>query len=88
MLKAIRQHQRKAIIIVAVVALLVMAVPMFAQDISTTTIQLSASDITPNLFQGANIILVSLGAVMFLIAGLSFGGRLLRFVVDAIRSFS
>lgn len=43
---------------IMILVLLVAAVPAFAQ--STTTIDISASSITPNLFLGANIILLAL----------------------------
>ena len=80
------QNNKKLVILTMVVVLLVLAaVPAFAQ--STSTIELDANTITPELFRGANIIIGALAAVMFLIAGLAFGSRILRGVVDAVTGF-
>ncbi len=59
-------------------------------DIGYTTVQttviptlaLQADVLTSGLFTGANIILLALGGIIFLLVGLAFGGKIL----DAIRN--
>lgn len=82
---AYRSNKKLVIFTMVAMMLILAAVPAFAQ--STTTIELDASTITPELFRGANIIIGALAAVMFLIAGLAFGSRILRGVVDAVTGF-
>lgn len=40
------------------------------------------------LFTGANMILLSLGTIVFLLIGFSFGGKILRAISDFIQRFS
>lgn len=54
---------------------------------STPALALDTDMITTQLFEGANIIIGALGVVMFLIAGISFGGRVMRYIVDAVTNF-
>ncbi len=53
----------------------------FAQAI---TLDIDTAEMTNRLFEGANIIIAALGAVMFLLAGFKLGGILIRGIVDAI----
>lgn len=53
----------------------------FAQEV---TLDIDTSEMTSRLFEGANIIIAALGAVMFLLAGFKLGGILIRGIVDAI----
>ena len=53
----------------------------FAQEI---TLDIDTTEMTNRLFEGANIIIAALGAVMFLLAGFKLGGILIRGIVDAI----
>lgn len=70
------------IVSLIVVLVLALAVPAFAQ--STTTLDITTSNITPNLFLGANIMITALLAIMMLVAGFSFGLGILKSVVGAI----
>lgn len=66
-------------------ALALLAAPMaatFAQ--STTTLEINSSDITNNLFTGANIIIGALLAVVMLVAGFKFGRGILEDIVSSI----
>ena len=75
---------KRMVVLLVVVLLLVTAVPTFAQSVSTTTLQIDQNLILPNLFQGANIILVALGAVVFLMAGFTFGVMVLRGILRVV----
>ena len=74
--------KKSTVAVVIVVVLMAFAVPVFAQ--STTTLDISTSNITPNLFLGANIMITALLGVMMLIAGLSFGMSVLMRIVGAM----
>jgi hypothetical protein len=70
------------IVSLVVVLLLALAVPAFAQ--STTTLDITTDNITPNLFLGANIMITALLAVMMLIAGFGFGLMVLKKIVSSV----
>lgn len=72
--------------LVAALALLIVASPTFAQT-PIPTLAIDADALQSGLFEGANIILVALGAVMFIIIGMTFGGRILSAIQSAITSF-
>lgn len=66
-------------------AFVLLAAPVaatFAQ--STTTLEINSSDITNNLFTGANIIIGALLAVVMLVAGFKFGRGILEDIVASI----
>ena len=52
------------------------------------TLALSADDMQTNLFSGANIILVALGSIFFMLIGFGFGAKILRAVGDFINRFT
>lgn len=68
------------LVVMAVFALGV--APAAAQD--PVTLDLDATELTNGLFNGANIIIAALGAIMFLMAGFRLGGILLRGIVNAV----
>lgn len=69
--------------ILVVMAVFALAVaPAAAQD--PVTLDLDAEELTNGLFNGANIIIAALGAIMFLMAGFRLGGILLRGIVNAV----
>lgn len=68
------------LVLLAVFALAV--APSHAQD--PVTLDLDATELTNGLFNGANIIIAALGAIMFLMAGFRLGGILLRGIVNAV----
>ena len=72
---------KKKYVVLLLVVLLVAtsATAAFAQTTpSTDTLDLDSTTILPNLFQGANIILLALGAIVFLMAGFTFGVTILK----------
>ena len=83
--KAYVANKMRVVLPVLMVMMLFAAVvaPSFAQD-PAPTLDLDAEEITDGLFSGANIIIGALGAIMFLLAGFSLGGILLRGIVSAI----
>lgn len=50
-------------------------------------LEVDADEMTADIFAGANIILVALGGIFFLVIGLSFGGMLIKFIGNAILGF-
>ncbi len=60
------------------------AVAAFAQT-PIPTLALDPDVVTTGLFSGANIILVALGGIIFLIIGLSFGGKILEAVRNMVQ---
>lgn len=52
------------------------------------TLAVNANQIQTGLFTGANTILLALGAIVFLLIGFSFGGKILRAISDFIQRFS
>lgn len=50
-------------------------------------LEVDADEMTSDIFAGANIILVALGGIFFLVIGLSFGGMLIKFIGNAILGF-
>lgn len=48
---------------------------------------LDGTTLTEGLFSGANVIIVALGAIMFLLAGFMLGGNILTSVVGIISRF-
>lgn len=80
---------RKLLVIVALALVLTfIASPAFAQTPpAIPTLAIDADTLQSGLFEGANIILVALGAVMFIIIGMTFGGRILSAIQSAITSF-
>ncbi|MCP4428892.1 MAG: hypothetical protein GY803_30785 [Chloroflexi bacterium] len=85
--KRLRQNPAQVLrvaIPVLMLALVFMgAVPSFAQT-EPPTLELDTDQMITGLFEGANIIIAALGAVMFLLAGFKLGGILIRGIVDAI----
>jgi type II secretory pathway component PulF len=82
-----KSHNKEQIFVIAllvVMLLMFIVIPTFAQ--STNTLDLDVSNITPNLFLGANIMIAALLAVMMLVAGLTFGMNILSRIVRAIVS--
>jgi hypothetical protein len=78
-----KAHSRYILpIALAAFFVLVAVEPSFAA--SAPTLDLDPDVVTAGLFDGANIILAALGAIMFLLAGFKLGGVLLRGIVDAI----
>lgn len=69
-------------ILVAVAVLVLAVAPAAAQE--PVTLDLDATELTNGLFNGANIIIAALGAIMFLMAGFRLGGILLRGIVNAV----
>lgn len=51
------------------------------------TLALDSGSLQSGLFEGANIILAALGAIMFLIIGMTFGGKILSAIQAAINGF-
>lgn len=88
-LVADKQRMRKYVVVVAALALIFVAGPAFAQATPEPipTLAINAEALQSGLFEGANIILVALGAVMFIIIGMTFGGRILSAIQSAITSF-
>ena len=85
MSKVFKKFSKKQLALALMVGLMVVsAVPTFAQ---TATLNLSTELIQNNLFSGANIIIGALGAIVFLLAGFSFGGRILRSIGDWVTNF-
>lgn len=76
--------RKKVFILCLVVVMLAVPVAAFAQ--STTTLDITTSAITPNLFLGANIMLAALLGVTMLIAGLSFGMGILMKLARSVTS--
>lgn len=52
------------------------------------TLAVNGDTMQTGLFTGANIILVALGGIVFLLIGFSFGGKILRAISDFIQRFS
>lgn len=77
--------RKKMLVMVMVVGLLVVsAISAFAQE--AVELQVDSSSITNNLFQGANIIIGALLAIMMLVAGFKFGRDILDQIVGSITS--
>lgn len=77
---------RKVLPVLFVAAMLiVMTVPAFAQ--ATDSLDIDTEDLQSGLFEGANVILGALGAIMFLLAGFRFGGSILRMIIDTVTGF-
>ncbi len=55
------------------------------QTTAIPTLALDPDVVTTGLFSGANIILVALGGIIFLIIGLSFGGKILEAVRNMVQ---
>lgn len=85
--------KRKQLVLFIALALVLMFVasPALAQTPDPTspipTLAIDSGALQSGLFEGANIILVALGAVMFIIIGMTFGGRILSAIQSAITSF-
>ena len=66
--------------------------PGYAIDASgmlpVPTIAINVNAIQSGLFTGANVILIALGTVVFLLIGFAFGGKILRMIADFIMRFS
>lgn len=75
--------KRYFVIALVVVMALVMVVPSFAQT-PVPTLALDSNQMQSGLFTGANIILVALGGVLFLIIGMTFGGKIIGMIQNAI----
>lgn len=83
-MKTLKKHRRRVLAVVMVMALLALSVvSAFAQ--STTTLDISTSTITNNLFTGANVILGALLGIVMLIAGFRFGSNILDKLAGAIK---
>ncbi len=65
-------------------AVALLAAPVANTFAQTATLDLDANTMTTNLFQGANIIIVALGAVMFLLAGFKLGTALLHGILNIV----
>ena len=74
----------KRFTLVLVVVVVALALPMAAFAQSTTTLDITTANITPNLFLGANIMITALLSIMMLVAGFAFGLGILKAVVGAI----
>lgn len=72
--------------IIAALLMLLIATASHAQAVPTLAVD--ADEIQTGLFTGANVILISLGAVVFLLIGFAFGGKILRMIADFIMRFS
>jgi hypothetical protein len=71
-------------------ALALLAMPVastFAQT-STTSLDINTADLQNGLFEGANVIIGALAAIMFLLAGFKFGARILKMIIDTVTNFS
>lgn len=67
-------------------ALLTTGVQMANAQVPTLAVDPDA--LQTGLFTGANIILIALGGIVFLLIGFSFGGKILRAISDFIQRFS
>ncbi len=79
--KFIEAHRIIPVLAVLAFALAVSGASAHAQT-PMPTLALQADVLTSGLFTGANIILLALGGIVFLLVGLAFGGKIL----DAIRN--
>ena len=76
-------------VLAVVVALAAGAGPAFAQtSVPTNTLMIDTTMITSGLFQGANIMILALGAVIFLMAGFKFGAQLMQGILRLIGNIS
>lgn len=82
-IRQVYMKNKKLVVIVSVMALLLISVVgAFAQE--TVELNVDSSSITSNLFQGANIIIGALLAIMMLVAGFKFGRDILEQIVSSI----
>lgn len=72
--------------VVPVLVLAVMVVAAGAASAQVPTLALDTAELQSGLFEGANIILVALSAIMFLLAGLAFGRNILNAIINAVKS--
>ena len=76
-------------VLAVVVALAAGAGPAFAQaSVPTDTLVLDADMVTSGLFQGANIMIMVLGTIIFLLAGFKFGVSIMQGILRLISNIS
>lgn len=75
---------RKKVFTTVFIVCLILVPVAVALAQSTTTLDITTANITQSLFQGANIIIGALLAVVMLIAGFAFGGKILDKVANAV----
>jgi len=81
--KYVERNRWIAVMAVVAFALAVSTVGAYAQTpVPLPTLALDPTVLTNGLFTGANIILVALGGIVFMLVGLAFGGKIL----DAVRN--
>lgn len=79
-------HRQVAVMAVLAFALFALTPGAFAQTpVPIPTLAIDGNALTSGLFQGANIILIALAGVVFLIVGLSFGGKILTAIQAMIQ---
>ena len=84
--KWFEQHSYVAVLAVLAFSLFVTGGSAFAQTpVPIPTLAIDGNALTAGLFQGANIILIALAGVVFLIVGLSFGGKILTAIQSMIQ---
>ena len=76
--------RKMTIAIVTVFVLALMAVPAFAQT-PPPTLALDPDTVQTGLFTGANIILIALGSIMFMLIGIGFGKKIFDSIGSAIQ---
>jgi hypothetical protein len=84
--KGDEMRKRKIFTALCLVVILLTVMVGIALAQSTTTLDITTDNITPNLFLGANIMITALLGVMMLVAGLAFGMGILTRLVNAIKS--
>lgn len=81
-MKTMKRNRRIVMAVLMAAMLLMLAVSAFAQV--TATLDINTGTITTNLFNGANVIIGALLAVVMLMAGFRFGSQILDRLVKAI----
>lgn len=64
------------------------ATPAAADGYQVPTLAVNSTIIQTGLFEGANIILIALGSIFFLLIGFAFGGKILNAIGSFIQRFS
>ncbi len=77
-------------VLLAAVVLAAGVAPTFAQasSVPTDTLIIDVEMVTSGIFQGANIMIVVLGAIIFLMAGFKFGVALMQGILRLIGNIS
>lgn len=88
LLSSYRYHAMALGMLAFLVLMTATATPAAADGMQVPTLAVNSTIIQTGLFEGANIILVALGSIFFLLIGFAFGGKILNAIGSFIQRFS